>query len=244
MSEPEDPSRLFEDGAVPSGLRDALRTARSDVASDAQLARLAERLGPILAPPPPAAVSGPSASAGVTGAAKAGLGVLALLAASGGAWLLSSSGPAPSATAPLEPALTPSLAVTPAPAPAPAPAPVAPSAASSPEATPPSSEPAVSAPVEQGLRQLPSKPAPPALSEAALLEQARASLKSDAARALARANEHRARFPRGVLVQEREVIAIQALRQLGRGAEAERRAEAFAKAFPGSAFQPKLKPVP
>jgi hypothetical protein len=88
---------------------------------------------------------------------------------------------------------------------------------------------------------LPEKPTPPAqLSEAELLEQARAALRADPARALQRANEHAARFPRGVLVQEREVLAIQALRKLGRSAEADRRAEAFAKAFPGSAFQRKL----
>ena len=69
-------------------------------------------------------------------------------------------------------------------------------------------------------------------------------MKSDPSRALQRANEHAARYPRGVLVQEREVIAIQALRQLGRSAEAERRAAAFAKAFPGSAFQRKLNVTP
>jgi hypothetical protein len=77
-----------------------------------------------------------------------------------------------------------------------------------------------------------------------LLEQARSSLKSDPARALSRANEARTRYPRGVLVQEREVLAIQALRRLGRGAEADTRAAAFAKAFPGSAFQRKLNAAP
>jgi hypothetical protein len=46
------------------------------------------------------------------------------------------------------------------------------------------------------------------------------------------------------LVQEREVIAIKALRQLGRNSEADGRAAAFAKAFPGSAFQRKLQPIP
>jgi hypothetical protein len=76
------------------------------------------------------------------------------------------------------------------------------------------------------------------------LEQARAALKGDPARALARANEHRRRFPGGVLVQEREVIAIQALRHLGRDTEANQRASAFQKAFPGSAFERKLKPSP
>jgi hypothetical protein len=77
-----------------------------------------------------------------------------------------------------------------------------------------------------------------------LLEQARSALKSDPSRALSRANEAASRYPRGVLVQEREVLAIQALRRLGRSAEADRRAEAFAKAFPGSAFQRKLNAAP
>jgi hypothetical protein len=95
-----------------------------------------------------------------------------------------------------------------------------------------------------GAANLPAKPAPPALSEAELLEQARSALKSDPARALARANEHRKRFPGGVLVQEREVIAIKALRALGRDAEADSRSAAFEKAFPGSAFQRKLKSSP
>jgi hypothetical protein len=39
------------------------------------------------------------------------------------------------------------------------------------------------------------------------------------------------------LAQEREVIAIEALRRLNRSAEADRRAAAFAKAFPGSVHQ-------
>ena len=69
-------------------------------------------------------------------------------------------------------------------------------------------------------------------------------MKVDPARALQRANEHAARFPGGVLVQEREVLAIQALRKLGRSAEADRRAQAFAKAFPGSAFARKLNANP
>jgi hypothetical protein len=69
-------------------------------------------------------------------------------------------------------------------------------------------------------------------------------LKSDPARALSRASEAAAHYPHGVLVQEREVIAITALRRLGRSAEADRRAEAFAKAFPGSAFQRKLSAPP
>lgn len=95
--------------------------------------------------------------------------------------------------------------------------------------------------VEPAAPKLVERPTPPVqASEAELLEQARAALKSAPGRALQRANEHAARFPRGVLVQEREVLAIQALRKLGRSAEADRRAEAFAKAFPGSAFARQL----
>ena len=44
-------------------------------------------------------------------------------------------------------------------------------------------------------------------------------------------------FPNGVLVQEREVIAISALRRLNRTTEAERRAAAVSKAFPGSVHE-------
>jgi hypothetical protein len=74
-------------------------------------------------------------------------------------------------------------------------------------------------------------------SEASLLERARRALTSAPATALALANQHAARFPHGALAQEREVIAIEALRRLGRSAEADRRAAAFAQAFPGSAHQ-------
>lgn len=232
MTESDDPSRL-SDPSGPAGLRDSLRAARADVGSDAQVARLAARLGPLMGP----VVSPVPAAAGLSAAAKAGLAGLALIVAGGAAWRLSASGSA-SHPALRPPASAPALSHPATPAVASA-APVAPKATDSepavvvdsrppPPATPPS-----------------AKSSPPAQpSEADLLEQARAAMKSDPGRALQRANEHAARYPRGVLVQEREVIAIQALRQLGRNAEAERRATAFAKAFPGSAFQHKLNPTP
>ena len=226
MTEPKDPPRLLDaaSGAAP-GLRNALGAAQADVGSAEQVSRLAARLGPLLALP----AAPPSAGApGMGAAAKLGLGALALLVAGGGAWLLSTSQSA-SPPAPISASPTPPAPVVPTPA-APPLEPV-PAAAPEPAVAPP---PAV-----------PDKPAAPAqLSEAELLEQARSALKADPSRALQRANEHRRRYPGGVLVQEREVIAIQALRQLGRTAEAEQRAEAFSKAFPGSAFQRKLKPAP
>jgi hypothetical protein len=53
--------------------------------------------------------------------------------------------------------------------------------------------------------------------------------------------EHAARFPAGALVQERELLAIQALVRLGRGNEAESRRTRFLAAFPGSAYRPVIQ---
>ena len=234
MIDPEDPPRL-RDGADPAtaGLRDALRAAERDVGSSEQLARLAARLGPVLAPPAAVAIG----SAGLSGGAKLGLGVVALLVAGGGAWLLSTSQSA-SPPVPISQSGVASVA--------PAPVQVTPPAAASGAPSPDTRAPQLDAPTP--LAAAPTLPAKPAASaqptEAELLEQARSALKSDPARALSRANAHAARFPGGALVQEREVIAIKALRQLGRNTEADKRAEAFAKAFPGSAFARKLQSAP
>jgi hypothetical protein len=238
MTDPDDPSRLFESPSAPAGLRDVLRTASNDVGTDAQVARLAQRLGPLLGPVGPAL----PAAAGKALGLKLALAGAALIVAGGGAWLLASS---PSARPPSAPTKSPvsssakpdSGAINTTPAAPVAPAPVA--SVAEPTVAEPEPAPAASP------AKLPGKPTPPAQpSEAELLEQARSALKGDPARALQRANEHAARFPRGVLVQEREVLAIQALRKLGRSAEADRRSEAFAKAFPGSAFARKLAVPP
>ena len=227
MTAPDDPTRL-SDPSGPAGLRDSLRAAQADVGSDAQVARLAARLGPLLGPVvPPVPVA-----AGLSAAAKAGLAGFALIVAGGGAWLLSASHPAAPPPAP-----TATHAVAP-------PVAVAAPAALAPEGAPVVAVHALPTPPSSSSLLSAKSPPPAPPSEADLLEQARAAMKSDPSRALQRANEHAARYPRGVLVQEREVIAIQALRQLGRSAEAERRAAAFAKAFPGSAFQRKLNVTP
>jgi hypothetical protein len=227
-----DPSRLFESSEVPEGLRSVLRSAQQDVGSDEQLSRLAARLGPLLGPGIPATPGTGAATAAASGSVKAGLVALALVAAGGGVWLLAGREPAAS------PPKAPPAVVTQAPAATPAAPSVTPSAA-------PPSDDVVSPPAASAAR-LPAKPVPGAAlpSEAELLEQARAALKGDPARALGRVNEAARHYPHGMLVQEREVIAITALRRLGRSAEADRRAEAFAKAFPGSAFQRKLSAPP
>jgi hypothetical protein len=53
--------------------------------------------------------------------------------------------------------------------------------------------------------------------------------------------EHARRFPAGSLVQEREVLAVELLRALGRAAEARARAAAFARTFPRSVYLQQLR---
>jgi hypothetical protein len=47
-------------------------------------------------------------------------------------------------------------------------------------------------------------------------------------------DQHAARFPEGLLAPEREVLRIEALRRLGRTAEAEQRLRAFQARYPDS----------
>lgn len=67
----------------------------------------------------------------------------------------------------------------------------------------------------------------PAVAEAALLRSARQALATSPDRTLSLTDEHQRRYPNGLLSQEREALAIQALIELGRLAEASSRAEAF-----------------
>jgi outer membrane protein assembly factor BamD (BamD/ComL family) len=73
-----------------------------------------------------------------------------------------------------------------------------------------------------------------------LLERAQDALRSRPAEALALCNEHTQRFPGGMLVQEREVIAIEALVKTGRKEDARKRADRFKTRFPGSSHTRRL----
>ena len=90
------------------------------------------------------------------------------------------------------------------------------------------------------LAAAPEEAVPPPLAtrrepEVDFLRRAQAALASSPSEALKMANNHPSVYPRGVLAQEREVIAIDALARLGRRREAALRAEAFRSAFPRSA---------
>lgn len=72
-------------------------------------------------------------------------------------------------------------------------------------------------------------------AERALLDVARTALASgDLDTALAASERHAKEYPTGSLVEEREVIAVKGLAALGRREEAQARARAFEKRFPGS----------
>jgi outer membrane protein assembly factor BamD (BamD/ComL family) len=79
--------------------------------------------------------------------------------------------------------------------------------------------------------------------ESLLTSQANAALRGgDAAGALRLLAEAAQRFPGGVLGQEREVLAIEALSASGQPVAASQRAAAFAQAYPGSIHAARLAP--
>jgi hypothetical protein len=78
--------------------------------------------------------------------------------------------------------------------------------------------------------------------ERVLLDEARGALESeDWKRALAATKEHERRFPSGLLVQEREAMAVRALTMMGRHEEANARTEQFRRRFPDSPLLPALE---
>jgi len=77
-------------------------------------------------------------------------------------------------------------------------------------------------------------------TEIALLGRAHQALASNPARALALTVQHRRDYPSGVLGQESELIAIEALEALGRKTEARASASSFRARYPSSAHLRRL----
>jgi hypothetical protein len=76
--------------------------------------------------------------------------------------------------------------------------------------------------------------------EFSLLERANRALAKSPALALSLADEHAKRFPASGMDQEREVIAITALVNLGQRSEAQKRAGRFSHAHAGSVYQGRI----
>jgi hypothetical protein len=263
-----DPPRLLDDSAPESSaLRAALRGARADLPSPDQLARLAARL-PLSpppgggAPPPPAPDPAPTTLA-VPSALGAptlfgGVGLIFLAALALFAVLRPRAHDSSAHDDAQAAALAPLAASAQATALAPPGSPVDPGLASPGPAASQVAIPSPSAiapsPSAQPLAALPAPSATPlahpsasaavatdAESEVALLQRAQAALGSSPAQALALADEHQRRFRGGILAQEREVIAINALVRLGRTGEARSRAARFLAGYPRSAHRPRLE---
>jgi hypothetical protein len=79
--------------------------------------------------------------------------------------------------------------------------------------------------------------------ETRLLEDARASLAADPARALHSLDTHARAFPNGQMSAEREFLAVSALSNLGRKAEARTRATLLIRRYPSSAYAARVQPL-
>jgi hypothetical protein len=77
-------------------------------------------------------------------------------------------------------------------------------------------------------------------TEVALITAAENAMPSDPATALSLAERHAAKFPSGQLVEEREVLAIEALAALGRADDATARAESFLGRNPHTPYRARV----
>jgi len=74
-----------------------------------------------------------------------------------------------------------------------------------------------------------------------LLERAQDALRNRPAEALALCADHGRRFPNGMLAQERDAIAVEALAKSGNRAGARARLDLFEKRYPGSTHTRRLE---
>jgi hypothetical protein len=198
-----------------------LRSAAADEPSAQALGRLRARLAPQLGAAPRAG-SLPRWPLG------AGIGIVAIAAL--GVWLAANRAAPPAA-----PEARTSIAAPPrlaAPQPAPRPATSVPRAPAVPEPERPRA--ARPAPASAAARD-------DLAEEVRILRAAEQSLASSPGESLRLGEEHRRRFPRGTLAQEREVVAIDALVRLGRMDAARTRAERFGQSYPGSSHAARVE---
>jgi hypothetical protein len=222
VSDAGDPVRLSQSpNEGDATLARLFRAGERDLPNAKELDSLAARLAPAVGSPPEAPRRPPFAKLGALG-----LGAAAVAALVAGYFAMRS------------------------PAPDRAPNPSVPTAPSAPSAPPPSanaapSVPAVEPPAAAEQPRASAKPVPSALKsarervpdEAKLLEQARRALSTNPSQALAITRRHQALYPNGALAQEREVIAIEALRRLGKSGQASERADSFEQKYPDSAHR-------
>jgi hypothetical protein len=225
-----DPTRLAADPGASPLLRSLLSDARSDLPSPGDLERISTRVEAAIAAglPPPDIALGPAPSVGGLAGSKAlviGVSLVLGTALVAIGWVALRGKGQAEQPVPASPVATPLMPVS---APSSGQPDVAPSDGAGLPATP--LVPATRAP----------DPRAAGLSEASLLDLARAELDRNPRRALALTEEHRRRFPSGALGQEREVIAIEALSRMGQTTEARSRGSDFERRYPDSAHRQKV----
>ena len=97
-------------------------------------------------------------------------------------------------------------------------------------------------PLEPGLKTPGNKASPlrgQLPSEAELLRAGRRALSTDPKRTLTLMSQHRTRFSHGILAEERELLAQEALRALGRTEEATQKERQFQSRFEDSPYSPR-----
>jgi hypothetical protein len=208
----DDPIRLSS-SADDAALREMLDAGTKELPTDAQLAAVAAKLGPILGGPGGGPGGGSARWAAVAKAA-----AVAGVAATAVWGLTQASSPPPPGVPPAAPVATVAPVVVP-------------------SAEPPVSAPRPSAAVPTPTTERSASPPPKphdTEDEVQLLERAQDALDKEPAAALALADKDMRLFPAGLLRQEAEVIAIDALTRLGRRTEAESRAATFRGRYPSS----------
>lgn len=232
------------DSGASAELRALLQTTQRDEPTEELLAALAERLEPLFDAPPDGGGSdggggGPVADdlrGGAAAAPNSGassvltqsivIGVLALGVAGAGLWW-ADSGSVETGRVELR-----SLTRKPHLGAAPASSPALPSRAS---ASPP-------APSALIVKTGADAAAPP--SESELMKRAHSALRSGSPhRAMSWLDQHQKHYPGGVLMQEREVVAIESLMMMGRRAEAQRRGEMFLRRFGASTHARRVRAI-
>jgi hypothetical protein len=231
------PVRLCDDASASNEVRELLRSAgRSRPMTDAVRARSAVRVDRLAAVPVAAGLV-----LWIKGAAiAAGLGVAGVVVVM--RVVPASRGDGAKITAPVAAYTRGATARRsvdiPAPTPvAPVPTPALKATANPPPSmTPPANASATASPAT-------SSEIDPLAREAALLEKARSTLESDPALSLATLETHAAEFPSGTLRLERELLAVDALRRLGRFTDARTRGEALLARAPGSIYVERVRAI-
>jgi hypothetical protein len=159
------------------------------------------------------------------------IGIASLIGSAALGWSLLHNAAAPSVSPPPAPSRAPTVRVIPSPPPLAATPSVVPAQAAPPPpaaSKKPQRSPALTRPADPG-------------AELELLERAQRAMKADPKAALALLAEHERAFPRGDFVQEREMLAVEALQATGQLHAARQRASNFLRRFPDSSHIPRLE---